>query len=84
MRNIVLLASAAAFALLIGTATTIAANIAIPITETEPSGGGAETLTVGFAGATIAGVTDAWKITLPGNYIVFLAPAAGMGREARG
>jgi hypothetical protein len=66
MRNIVLLASAAACALLIGTATTIAANINIPITETEPSGGGAETLTVGFAGATIAGVTDAWKITLPG------------------
>jgi hypothetical protein len=66
MRNIVLLASAAACALLIGTATTIAADIQIPITETEPFGGGAETLTVGFAGATIAGVTDAWKITLPG------------------
>ena len=66
MRNIVLLASAVACALLIGTATTIAADIQIPITETEPFGGGAETLTVGFAGATIAGVTDAWKITLPG------------------
>jgi hypothetical protein len=42
-----------------------AAQIAVPITETSV-GGGPETISVGFAGATIGGVTDNWTITLPG------------------
>lgn len=46
-------------------AASMAAEVGLNFTETE-NAAGLETLTVGYAGATISGVADDWLVTLPG------------------